>query len=49
LAERWLKKQKSLRVPPDLSRSKESMRRAALRLAPVLLGSSPKDFRQMLG
>lgn len=49
LAERWLKKQKSLRVPPDLSRSKESMRRAALRLAPLLLGSSPKVFRQMLG
>ena len=49
LAEMWLKKQKSLGVPPDLSRSKESMRRAALRLAPVLLGSRPKVFRQMLG
>ena len=49
LAEMWLKKQESLRVPPDLSRSKESLRRSALRLAPVLLGSRPKVFRQMLG
>ncbi|MDA0294005.1 MAG: hypothetical protein O2957_08415, partial [Verrucomicrobia bacterium] len=49
LAEMWLKKQNNLKVPPDLPRSKESMRRAALRLAPVLLGCSPKVFRRMLG
>lgn len=49
LAERWLKKQKTLPVLSDLSCSKESMRRAALRLAPVLLGPKPKEFRRMLG
>lgn len=49
LAETWLKKQKSLRVPPDLSRSKEVLRRGALRLAAVLLGPKPKEFRRLLG
>jgi CHAD domain-containing protein len=49
MAEMWLKQQKSLRVPPDLSRSKEVLRRGALRLAPVLLGAKPKEFRRLLG
>jgi CHAD domain-containing protein len=49
MAEAWLKKQRGLKVPPDLARSKDTLRRAALRLAPVLLGPKPKDFRRMLG
>ena len=49
MAETWLKKQGTLRVPPDLSRSKEVLRRRALRLAPVLLGPKPKEFQRMLG
>ena len=49
MAEMWLKQQKNLRVPPDLSRSKEVLRRGALRLAPVLLGAKPKEFRRLLG
>jgi hypothetical protein len=49
MAEAWLKKQRVFKVPPDLPRSKEALRRGALRLAPVLLGPKPKEFRRMLG
>ena len=49
MAEDWLKKQRGLKVPPDLPRSKEALRREALRLAPALLAPKPKDFRRMLG
>jgi hypothetical protein len=49
LAETWLKKQRGLKVPPDLPRSKEALRRKALRMAPSLLKAKPKDFRRMLG
>lgn len=49
LAEAWLKKQRGSKVPPDLPRSREALRRGALRQAPALLASKPKDFRRMLG
>jgi hypothetical protein len=49
MAETWLKKQRGMKVPPDLPRSKEALRRAALRSAPALLAPKPKDFRRMLG
>lgn len=49
LAENWLKAQRGFRVPPDLARSKEALRQRALRSAPGLLASKPKDFRRMLG
>jgi len=49
LAEGWLKKQRALKIPPDLPRSKEALRREALRSAPALLAPRPKDFRRMLG
>lgn len=49
MAETWLKKRRGLKVPPDLPRSKEALRRAALRSAPALLGPKSKDFRRMLG
>jgi hypothetical protein len=49
MAEQWLGKQQALSVPPDLPRSKETLRRRALRAAPLLLDSKPKEFRRMLG
>jgi hypothetical protein len=49
MAEAWLKKQKGLKIPPDLPRSKDALRRTALRLAPALLEPNPKAFRRMLG
>jgi hypothetical protein len=49
MAETWLKKQRGLKVPPDLPRSREALRREALRSAPALLASKPGDFRRMLG
>ena len=49
LAEAWLKRQRRLKVPPDLPRSKEALRREALRSAPGLLAPKPKDFRRLLG
>lgn len=49
LAETWLKKQRGLKLPPDLPRSKEALRGKALRSAPALLVPKPKDFRRMLG
>ena len=49
MAEAWLEKQKGLKIPPDLPRSKDALRREALRLAPALLTPKPKDFRRMLG
>ena len=49
MAEGWLKKQRGRKIPPDLTRSKEALRREALRLAPVLLTPKPKDFRRLLG
>lgn len=49
MAEAWLKKQRGLKVPPDLPRSREALRREALRSAPALLASKPGDFRRMLG
>jgi len=49
MAETWLKKRRGLKVPPDLPRSKDALRGAALRLAPPLLGSKPGDFRRLLG
>lgn len=49
LAEGWLKRQRGLKIPPDLPRSKEALRRQALRLALPLLAPKPKEFRRMLG
>lgn len=49
LAESWLKRQRGHKVPPDLPRSKEALRRQALRSAPGLLAPKPKEFRRMLG
>lgn len=49
MAEEWLGKQRGLSVPPDLPRSKETLRRRALRAAPLLLDPKPKEFRRLLG
>jgi len=49
MAEVWLKKQRRLKIPPDLPRSKQALRLEALRLAPTLLEAKPKEFRRLLG
>lgn len=49
MAEDWLRRQRGLKIPPDLPRSKEVLRRRALDRAPVLLSAKPGDFRRMLG
>lgn len=49
VAEEWLGKLHGLAVPPDLVRSKATLRRDALRRAPALLLPRPRDFRAMLG
>jgi hypothetical protein len=49
MAEHWLAKQRGLKVPPDLPRSKKALRQKALRAAEALLDPRPKQFRKMLG
>lgn len=49
LAEDWLKNQRGIAVPADLSRSKAKLRRDSLRRAETLLSPRAKDFRSMLG
>lgn len=49
LAEDWLGRHPGTKVPPDLGRSKRSLRSEALRRAELLLGPKPREFRRMLG
>jgi hypothetical protein len=49
MAEHWLGRQRGLKVPPDLPRSKKTLRQRALEGGPALLESKPKEFRRMLG
>jgi CHAD domain-containing protein len=49
MAEQWLGKQRGLKVPPDLPRSKKALRQKALRTAPALLDPKPRQFRRLLG
>ncbi|MBE2181757.1 MAG: CHAD domain-containing protein [Chthoniobacterales bacterium] len=49
MAEDWLKKHRTLSVPPDLARTKQTLRREALRRGPVLLSPRPREFRDLLG
>lgn len=49
MAEHWLERQRGLKVPPDLPRSKKALRERALHAASVLLAPKPKEFRRMLG
>lgn len=49
VAEDWFRRLQGLPVPPDLGRSKDTLRRDALRRAPALLLPRPKVFRGMLG
>ncbi len=49
MAEHWLGKQRGLKIPPDLPRSKKTLKQKALHAAPALLASKPKQFRGMLG
>lgn len=49
MAESWLRRQRGLRIPLDLPRSKDVLRRRALESAPALLSPKPGDFRKMLG
>ncbi len=49
MADDWLAKNRGLAVPADLPRSKEVLRRRALRLGETLFSPKPRDFRKMLG
>ncbi|MFZ4484264.1 MAG: CHAD domain-containing protein [Chthoniobacterales bacterium] len=49
MAEQWLAQQPELSVPPDLARSKETLRREALACGLLLLSPKPREFRRMLG
>lgn len=49
VAEDWLSRNCGLTVPADLPRSKEKLRREALRLGRVLFSPKPREFREMLG
>lgn len=49
VAEDWLGRLHGLAVPPDLARSKDVLRREALRRAPALLLPRPREFRGLLG
>jgi hypothetical protein len=49
MAEHWLGKQRGLKIPPDLPRSKKTLRQRALHAAPALLEPKPGEFRGMLG
>lgn len=49
LAEDWLNRQRGIAVPADLSRTKATLRRDALRRAESLMSPRARDFRKMLG
>jgi hypothetical protein len=49
LAEDWLGRHRGTKVPPDLGRSKRSLRGEALWRGDLLLGPKPREFRRMLG